>query len=45
MKKTVSKWLTSCEKKEKTINVDPSPTHDPVAEYKKLMVSCGLYHF
>jgi hypothetical protein len=38
MKKAVSKWLSSCEKKEKSINVDPSPTHDPVAEYKKLMV-------
>ncbi|XP_028414728.1 nuclear anchorage protein 1-like isoform X2 [Dendronephthya gigantea] len=38
MKKVVGKWLASCEKKEKSINVEPSPTHDPVAEYKKLMV-------
>lgn len=40
MKRAVAKWLTSCEKKEKAINVEPSPSHDPVAEYKKLKVSC-----
>ena len=45
MKKAVARWLTSCEKREKTVNVEPSLTHDPVAEYKKLMVGPGFYAF
>jgi hypothetical protein len=44
MKKVVAKWLTSCEKKDKLINVDPSPTHDPLAECKKLKVLSVFCH-
>lgn len=39
LKKTVSKWLTSCERKEKNVSIDPTPSHDPLDEYIKLKVN------